>query len=226
MKPNPTMQWKLLCRCLSPLLSAALLAVLLAVPAEAKGLEGLKIGVVNVNQALNQSAAGERSKSILLASKSQLENELKAKEDDLKKKRDDLQNNIMLTKDARDAKEQELRTQETQLRKDVEDAQRELQAKERTLTESIFVELRTVINQIAKEEHYDLVLEQNAANVILYSSTKFDDLTDKVIERYNQFNAHAPAAKESPGASSGSGAGAGAAGAPGGTGTTAKSKKK
>jgi outer membrane protein len=178
------MRTTVLCRCLLALLPA----LLLAVPAPAKGLEGLKIGVVNINQALNQSAAGERSKGILLASKSQLENELKAKEQALKKKHEELQNNIMLTKEARDAKERELRDQEQQLRKDVQDAQRELQEKEHKLTESIFIELRTVIEAIAKEENYDLVLEQNAASVILFSRAKFDDLTEKVIERYNQFN--------------------------------------
>ena len=170
------------------LLLAALCAVLLAAPLSAKGLEGLKIGVVNVNQALNESSAGERSKNILLASKSQLENELKAKEEDLKKKRDELQNNIMLTKEARDNRERDLQAQENQLRQDVQNAQRDLQERERKLTESIFIELRTVIDAIGKEEKYDVILEQNAANVILFSSQKFDDLTHRVIERYNKFS--------------------------------------
>ena len=170
------------------LLLAALCAVLLVAPLSAKGLEGLKIGVVNVNQALNESSAGERSKNILLASKSQLENELKAKEEDLKKKRDELQNNIMLTKEARDSRERDLQAQEHQLRLDVQNAQRDLQERERKLTESIFIELRTVIDAIGKEEQYDVILEQNAANVILFSSQKFDDLTNRVIERYNKFS--------------------------------------
>lgn len=176
---------RMLLSCLLPIL---LLVSPLGAPAAAKGLEGLKIGVVNINQALNQSAAGERSKSILLSAKSQLENELRAKESELKKKREDLQNNIMLTREARDAKERELREQEQDLRRSVQDAQRELQERERKLTESIFVELRTVIEAVAKEEHYDIVLEQNAANVILYSTAKFENLTDKVIDRYNKFN--------------------------------------
>lgn len=159
-----------------------------AAPAGAQGLEGLKIGVVNVNEALNRSAAGQRSKNILLSSKSQLEEDLKAKEDALKKKQLELKNNIMLSDEARSTREQELRQQEQQLRRDVQEAQRELQDRERKLTESIFVELRTVIETIAKEEQYDLVLEQGAANVVLFSRNKFEDLTDKVIERYNKFN--------------------------------------
>ena len=174
-------------RVVLPLL-AALCAALLAAPLQAKGLEGLKIGVVNVNQAMNQSAAGERSKNILLASKGQLETELKAKEDDIKKKRQELDNNMMLTKDARDKREAELQAQERQLRQDVQTAQRDLQERERKLTESIFIELRTVIDAIGKEQKYDLILEQNAANVILFSSQKFDDLTQEVIDRYNKFN--------------------------------------
>ena len=174
-------------------LAASLLAamILLLVPAmvQAKGMETLKIGVVNVNQALNQSAAGERSKSILLTAKSQLESELKAKEDDLKAKHEALQNNIMLKAEAREAKERELRDLEQALRREVQEAQRTLQERERKLTESIFVELRTVIEAIAKEGQYDLVLEKNAAGVILFATAKMDDLTDKVIERYNKFNA-------------------------------------
>lgn len=173
-------------RNLAPLLFLLLLLPSLVRPA---GLEGLKIGVVNINAAMNRSAAGERSKNILLASKSQKENELKAKEAELRQLRDDLKNNIMLTDDARSRKEKELSEQERALRKEVQQAQKELQIRERKLTESIFIELKTVIDEIAKEEKYDLILEQNASQVILYSSAKFDNITERVIERYNKFQA-------------------------------------
>lgn len=157
--------------------------------ASAQGLSNLKIGVVNINQALNKSEAGERSKNILLAAKGQLESELKSKEADLNAKREALKNNMMLTPKARQAKEQELQDMEQSLRRDVQKAQHELQERERKLTESIYVELRTVIESIAREEKYDLVLEKNAANVILFATAKLEDLTDKVIKRYNKFKA-------------------------------------
>ena len=155
--------------------------------AQSQGLENLRIAVVNLNQALNQSSAGERSKSILLASKKQKENELKAKESELKKKLDALKNNILLTKEARKKQEEELVSQQRQLGNEVRNAQRELQAKERKLTESIFIELKTVINQIAKEDNFDLILEKNASSIILFSKTKFENITEKVIERYNKY---------------------------------------
>ena len=168
---------------------ALLAACHLAAPAAAQGLDGLKIAVVNVNEALNRSAAGERSKSILLTSKSQLETELKEKEDALRRKLEALEKNIMLSDQARTTRQRELREEERALRQEVQNAQRELQGRERKLTESIFIELRTVIDAIAKEEKFDLVLEQNAAGVILFSKVRFHDITDQVIERYNKFNA-------------------------------------
>ncbi len=176
-------------RILRGLLALALLALLGVLPAQAAGLEGLKIGVVDINSALNRSSAGARSKNILLSSKTQLENELKAKEEELKEMREDLQNNLMLTEAARKEKEDELRKRQQSLRREVQAAQRELQAKERKLTESIFIELRTVIAELAREKAYDLVLEQNASQVVLYSSAKFDNLTDEVIQRYDKYQA-------------------------------------
>ena len=184
-EPSPIMRVLTLCI----LLFSALLAPLLVAPAvSAQGLNGLKIGIVNINEALNRSAAGERSKNILLTNKGQLENELKAKDEQLKKKREALQSNIMLSQEARATREAELKQEEATLRREVQKAQRDLQDKERKLTESIFIELRTVIDEIGKEEQYDLILEKNAAGVILFTTAKLEDLTDKVIERYNSFN--------------------------------------
>ena len=173
-------------RNLAPLLFLLLLLPSLARPA---GLEGLKIGKVNINAAINRSAEGKKSKKFLLTSKSQKEDELKAKEAELRQLRDDLKNNIMLTDDARSRKEKELREQERALRREVQQAQKELREDERTATANIISQLRTVIDAIAREEKYDLILEQSAVQVIFYSSAKFDDITDKVIERYNKFPA-------------------------------------
>jgi len=167
-----------------------LIAVLLmpAAPAAAQqGLAGLKIGVVNLQVALNKSSAGERSKNILLASKTQMENELKTKGDALKKDFDELRANIMLSEEARTRQEKEFRVREQALQKEARNLQRELQQKERKLTESIFIELKTVIDELGREEKFDLILEQNASQVILFTSKTFENITDRVIQRYNKF---------------------------------------
>lgn len=147
---------------------------------------GLRIAVVDLNTALNESEAGKRSKKILRADKAQMESELKAKETSLKEAREELDNNILLTGAARAEREDELRNKERQLRNAVQQAQKELQDKERRYTETIFNELKTVINLVSKEDGWDIVLEKASSQVILYSSFEMEDITDKVIERYKQ----------------------------------------
>jgi len=165
-----------------------LLLVYSPLPAPAAGLDQLKIGIVDINRALNQSTAGERSKKLLLATRDQKENELKNKEQVLKKLSEELQNSLMLSETTRKDKEQELREKEMELRQDVQKAQSELQDKERKMTESIFNELKIVVAALAKEGKYDLILEQGASQVILFHSGTFTDLTDQVIARFNKLS--------------------------------------
>lgn len=170
-----------------PLLVGSI-ALLSTVPTRAAPGD-LRIAVVNMNRAINSSESGERSKKILLASKSQKENELKAKEAQLRKMVEDARANMMLSDAAKQQKEKELRDRENDLRQEVQNAQRDLQEQERKLTDSIFVELKTVIAVLAQERKYDLVLEQAASQVVLFSQFKFDDITDEVIDRYNKIQA-------------------------------------
>jgi outer membrane protein len=154
-------------------------------PGSGAGKGPIKIAVVDLNTALNNSEAGKRSKRILLTDKDQMEDELKAQEADLKKRADDLKNNVLLTEAARAQKESELRDAERKLRDSVQRAQKELQDKERRYTESIFSELKTVIGVVAKDQGYDVVLEKNASQVILFSQFELVDITDRVITRYD-----------------------------------------
>ena len=101
----------------------------------------MEIGVVDLNEALNQSEAGIRSKIILERRGRQKQQEVKL--------------------------EQEMR------------------AEERRLTEVIFQELKTVIRSISIKEKLDLVLEKNAAQIILYMKQDTTDMTQKVIDAYN-----------------------------------------
>ena len=60
-----------------------------------------------------------------------------------------------------------------------------MRLEERRLTEVIFQELKTVIRSISIKEELDLVLEKNAAQIILYMKQDTTDLTQKVIDAYN-----------------------------------------
>ena len=145
----------------------------------------IEIGVVDLNEALNQSESGIRSKNILERRGRQKQQEFKLEESELLKIADDLRNNPLLAPKAKVDKQQELITRQQQLREKVRVFEQEMRLEERRLSEAIFKELKTVIRSISINEKLDLVLEKNAAQVILFMKEDTTDLTQKVIDDYN-----------------------------------------
>ncbi len=145
----------------------------------------IEIGVVDLNEALNQSESGIRSKNILERRGRQKQQEFKLEESELRKIADDLRNNPLLAPKAKADKQQELITRQQQLREKVRAFEQEMRLEERRLSEAIFKELKTVIRSISINEKLDLVLEKNAAQVILFMKEDTTDLTQKVIDDYN-----------------------------------------
>ena len=145
----------------------------------------IEIGVVDLNEALNQSESGIRSKNILERRGRQKQQEFKLEESELRKIADDLRNNPLLAPKAKADKQQELITRQQQLREKVRAFEQEIRLEERRLSEAIFKELKTVIRSISINEKLDLVLEKNAAQVILFMREDTTDLTQKVIDDYN-----------------------------------------
>ena len=91
----------------------------------------------------------------------------------------------MLAPKAKKDKQQELITRQQQLRETVRAFEQEMRLEERRLSEAIFKELKTVIRSISIKEKLDLVLEKNAAQVILYMKEDTTEITQKVIDEYN-----------------------------------------
>ena len=145
----------------------------------------IEIGVVDLNEALNQSESGIRSKNILERRGRQKQQEFKLEESELRKIADDLRNNPLLAPKAKADKQQELITRQQQLREKVRAFEQEMRLEERRLSEAIFKELKTVIRSISINQKLDLVLEKNAAQVILFMKEDTTDLTQKVIDDYN-----------------------------------------
>ena len=141
--------------------------------------------MVDLNEALNQSEPGIRSKNILERRGRQKQQEFKLEESELRKLAEDLRNNPLLTPKAKKDMQQELITRQQQLREQVRAFEQEMRLEERRLSEAIFKELKTVIRSISINEKLDLVLEKNAAQVILFMKEDTTDLTQKVIDDYN-----------------------------------------
>lgn len=148
-------------------------------------LHAFEIGVVDLNRALNESEEGMRSKNLLESRGRQKQQEFKLEEEELVRLAEELRNNPLLTPKAKQDKEQELQERQRNLRDQVRQFEQELRLEERKLTEAIFQDLKAAIRTVSQRSNYDLVLEKNAAQVVLYMKEDTTDLTQKVIDYYN-----------------------------------------
>ncbi len=165
----------------------ALLATLLLVGVASA--QDVKIGFVDLQRALNESDAGARAKAEFKVQMDKLKSDLKKQQDDIEALKDRLEKKAMVLK------EEERRRLETDLQKKMrdfdrayKDSQAELQSKDNELTANILRDLQELIQEIGEREGFLTILEASS-NPVLYSA-KSADLTDRIIQLYNQKNKH------------------------------------
>ena len=89
----------------------------------------------------------------------------------------------------KEQKQQQLQQGQQALRAKAQQFEQQLRGEERRFTEEIFRELKGAIRTVSIRDKYDLVLEKNAAQVILYMKQETTDFTQKVIDHYNSLKA-------------------------------------
>lgn len=165
------------------LLLVALL-VLFAVPA-AMAADAMKIGYVDLQKALNMSAAGKAAKEKMKAKFKDYDADVQKKQEELKKLKDDLEKQAMLlSAEARAAKERDYQQKVKDYQRLTKDIQEELQQTDADFTRKILEEIFKVVQQIGKQEGYTLVLEKTESS-ILYASDGID-MTDRVIQAFDR----------------------------------------
>lgn len=162
-------------------LAATLLLSALAPVASA---QQVKIGVVDLQRALNETEDGRKAKSQLkgLFDKRQKtldeqQNSLRAMKENLEKQKDVLSREVLAKK------LDEYQKAFAELQTTYMDFQRELSAKEGELTKGILERMHRIMRRIGQAEGYALVLDRSEAGVV-YTPSSYD-LTDVLIQRYN-----------------------------------------
>ncbi|HMK44866.1 MAG TPA: OmpH family outer membrane protein [Dissulfurispiraceae bacterium] len=144
----------------------------------------LKIGIVDLYKALNESESGKKAKTELESFAKSKQSGLEDKARTIERLRGELEKQgSVLSKDARKSKEEELERVTRDAQRLAADAQTEFRKKENELTGGVLKDIRVVINDIAKEEKYTLILER-ADGLVLFADNAID-LTDKVIKKFN-----------------------------------------
>src|SRR5258706_15556314 len=152
----------------------------LAAPAFAE----IKIGIVDLQRALNESAAGKKAKEQFKVEFDRMQGSLKGEKDKLDKMKEDLdKQGAVLKPDDRKAKADEFDRRQRDLRRKLEDSDAELRKKDQELTGDILKDLAQVIQDIGQRDNYTVILE-NSSSSVLYGA-KSIDMTDEVIRTFD-----------------------------------------
>jgi outer membrane protein len=164
---------------------ALLLALTLAsVGPMAERASAQKLGVVDLQRALNETEDGRQAKDRLkqLFDKRQKtldkqQNALRTLKEGLEKQRDVLSREVLAQK------AESYQKAFAQLQTTYMEFQRELAAKEAELTKGILERMQRIVKRIGQADGYSMILDRSSSGVVYVPSTY--DLTDVVIQRYN-----------------------------------------
>lgn len=161
----------------------AALFTLLLLAAPALAVEN-KIGYVDLQKALNTSEAGKAAKEKISKKVKEYEGTIDTRQKEIKKLKEELEKQAMLlSEEARGAKERDYQQKVKEFQRFTKDIQEELQQKDNEFTKQILEELFKVIKDVGEKEGYTLILEQSESS-ILYADEKVN-LTDKVIKAFD-----------------------------------------
>jgi outer membrane protein len=143
-----------------------------------------KIGLVDMQKAIQSTAQGKKAKSELEGEFNKKKKELEKKEADLKKMGEDLERKkAVLSEEVLGKKQAEFQEEMMKYRDVVTKSQAEIQKKQNDLTAPILDKMKKVIEKVAKEKGMNLVLENSP--MVLFSTGE-SDMTADVIKAYEK----------------------------------------
>jgi outer membrane protein len=159
------------------------LVVLAFSPALVSAQEKLKIGFIDIQRAITESAAGKKAKARFDAQVKKAESDLLKEKQELERLKSDFdKKGPLLKEDERRNLEADLERRFRQYQRTGQDHQQELRQREGEMTSDIIKELQQIVTDIGKAEKFTLIFERSQ---ILYHDQGID-ITNKVIETFNK----------------------------------------
>jgi len=141
----------------------------------------LKVGIVDIQRAINECQAGKEARKVILKEAEKFQGLVQQKQKELQTLKETLEKQSpMLTPEARQTKEKEYQSKLRDFQRWGEDSQNEVNQKRVEMEKVISVGLQKVIQKIGADEGFSFILEKNE-QIVFYSS-KALDITDRVIK--------------------------------------------
>jgi outer membrane protein len=144
----------------------------------------VKVAVVDLQRALNETEDGRHAKRRLKQLFKSRQAKLNERQKKLKKMKANIQRQKnVLSKKALQKKLKSYQQSFVDLQTTYVEYQRELAKKESKLTKKILARMQRIVRRIGQKEGYTVVLERNKGGVVW--APNHIDLTDRVIQKYN-----------------------------------------
>jgi len=155
--------------------------------------QGMKIGYVDVQRAVQEVEEGKQARARLKSELDQKRANLDQKRATLEKMKADYDKQApVLSDDARRKKQEELQKAFIEAQTEASQMQEELSGKEQEAMQNISKRLLQVVAEVSDKESFTFVLDKAA---LLYAPAA-SDVTNEVVRRYNErFGGGAPAGK-------------------------------
>lgn len=165
------------------IVAAAVVALSLMAAPLAFGADGVKLGYIDMQKALNLSEAGKEAKEQLAAKVKKYQDEINGKQEELKKLKDDLEKqSVLLSEAARSAKEKDYQQKLKEFQRFTKDAQDELQARDEEFTKKIIEELERLVQEFGRKNGYTFIFVRNEGMIFVDDKA---DVTDEVLKNFN-----------------------------------------
>ena len=147
--------------------------------------DDVKIGYVDLHQALEESERGQEIKAELEQEFQQRQQQLDEQQQQVMQQRQQMeQQAMMLSEEKRQEKAMELQQQMENLQQTYLTLQNELAQQEAQATQELFEEMQTVADEIGQEKGFTMIIEKTDTS-ILYAVDGLD-MTDELINRFDE----------------------------------------
>jgi outer membrane protein len=176
-------------RTLRKLCFLAVTGLCLSAPAGVAFAQG-KIGVVQIERIVRDSAPAMRAQKKLEAEFAKREGELKKVADQLKRMQDELEKEgVTMSETQRRNKERDFGEQSRDFQRKQREYQEDVNVRRNEELAQVIEQANRIIRQIANDEKYDIILQEAA-----YANPRID-ITDKVIKALESSSSSKPPAK-------------------------------